>query len=414
MSVIKPFKGLRPAKEMAQKVASPPYDVLNSAEAKKMAKGNEYSFLHINKPEIDLAHDVDPYSREVYEQGAKNMTKFIKDGILKQDDFPYFYVYRQIMGTHSQVGLVAGASVVEYQKNLIKKHELTRAVKEDDRVNHVNALNAQTGPVFLTYKAKPEIDSIIERITEREPENDFTADDGIKHTLWIVTDTAEISDLQKEFLELECLYVADGHHRSAAAARVYDLRKSENKNHTGNEAYNTFLTVIFPDNQMYIMDYNRVVQDLNGLSKTDFLKLIEKKFSITNKGKTIKKPSAKHHFAMYLDGEWYELVANENIYDENDPVSRLDVSILMKNILTPILGIGDPRKDSRIDFVGGIRGLAELKKRVDSGEMEVAFALYATSINDLMAIADAGMIMPPKSTWFEPKLRSGLVTHLLD
>ena len=414
MSVIQPFKGLRPKKELAEKVASPPYDVLNSSEARQMAKDNPYSFLHIVKPEIDLPEGTDLYSKEVYEKGAENLHRLIDEGVLRQDDKPCFYVYRQIMGSHEQIGLVAGASVEEYKKNLIKKHELTRAEKEDDRVNHVNHLNAQTGPVFLTYKARPEIDAIINKIVQREPENDFTADDGIRHTLWVVDKDEEIKALQEAFASLDCLYVADGHHRSAAAARVYDMRKAANPSHSGNEEYNYFLTVIFPHNQMYIMDYNRVVKDLNGLSKEEFLQKIADKFTVEKLGAEAQKPQQKHTFAMYLDGEWYKLTAKEGIYDPNDPVGRLDVSILMDNILVPLLNIGDPRKDKRIDFVGGIRGLEELKRRVDSGEMAVAFALYPTSIEDLMAIADAGKIMPPKSTWFEPKLRSGLVTHLLD
>ncbi|HID38906.1 MAG TPA: DUF1015 domain-containing protein [Calditrichaeota bacterium] len=414
MSLIQPFRGLRPKKEFAEKVASPPYDVLNSAEAREMAKDNPYSFLHIIKPEIDLPEGSDLYSKEVYEKGAENLHRLMDEGVLRQDEKPCFYVYRQIMGDHAQIGLVAGASVEEYKNNLIKKHELTRAEKEDDRVNHVNHLNAQTGPVFLTYKARVEIDAIINKIVAYPPENDFTADDGIRHTLWVVDKDEEIKALQQAFAQLDCLYVADGHHRSAAAARVYDMRKAANPNHTGKEEYNFFLTVIFPHNQMYIMDYNRVVKDLNGLSKEEFLKKIEEKFSVEHLGSQAEKPPQKHTFVMYLDGNWYKMTAKEGIFNPGDPVSRLDVSILMDNILVPLLGIGDPRKDKRIDFVGGIRGLAELKRRVDSGEMAVAFALFPTSIEDLMAIADAGKIMPPKSTWFEPKLRSGLVVHLLD
>jgi len=414
MSVIKPFKGLRPRKDLAEKVASPPYDVLNSAEARELAKNNPYSFLHINKPEIDLPENVHPYDEAVYKKGAENLQKFIAEGVLQQDSKPCFYVYRQIMGTHTQTGLVAGASVEEYQKNLIKKHELTRADKEQDRVNHVDALNAQTGPVFLTYHARPEIDAHVNTICQREPENDFTADDGIRHTLWVVDDEAEIRALQYEFARLDALYVADGHHRSAAASIVKEKRQAANPNHSGHEEYNYFLTVIFPHNQMYIMDYNRVVKDLNGHSKEQFLDKVREKFTVTSLGQHTEKPREKHHFVMYLDGSWYELTAKEGTFDATDPVSRLDVAILMENLLVPVLGIGDPRKDKRIDFVGGIRGLQELKRRVDSGEMAVAFGLFPTSIEDLMAIADAGKIMPPKSTWFEPKLRSGLVTHLLD
>ncbi len=414
MALIKPFKGLRPAKDLAEKVASPPYDVLNSAEARELAKNNNYSFLHINKPEIDLPEDTDPYSEDVYAKGRENLDNFIKSGILKKDPQPCFYVYRQIMGNHSQIGLVAGASVDEYQKDLIKKHELTRAAKEEDRIKHVNYLNAQTGPVFLTYKADPEIDGLINNIVTREPENDFTADDGIRHTLWVVDKDNEIKQLQYLFAKQDCLYVADGHHRSAAAARVKDMRQTDNPDHTGDEEYNFFLTVIFPDNQMHIMDYNRVVTDLNNFSGEEFLAKVSQKFDLEKLGEKANKPGEKHTFVMYLNKTWYLLKAKSGIFDPEDPVDRLDVSILMNNLLAPILGIGDPRKDSRIDFVGGIRGLEELKKRVDNGEMEVAFGLYPTSIEDLMAIADAGATMPPKSTWFEPKLRSGLVIHQLD
>ncbi|MBN2426159.1 MAG: DUF1015 domain-containing protein [Calditrichaceae bacterium] len=414
MSSIKPFKGLRPVKQLAHKVASPPYDVLNSEEARKMAEGNPYSFLHINKPEIDLPPDIDIHSEKVYQKGAENLKRFIDQKILIKDDRENFYVYRQIMGDHSQIGIVACASVKEYQQNLIKKHELTRADKEDDRMNHILHLNAQTGPVFLTYKADKNVDALIADISRRTPEYDFTAEDGISHTFWMVDNTDEIKKLQQYFEQIDCLYVADGHHRSAAASRVCDEMSQKNKAHTGNEAYNSFLTVIFPDDQMYIMDYNRVVKDLNGLSKNDFIKGIERNFTVNKITVMPEKPAAKHHFLMYLDKEWYQLVSKTGTINEQDPVERLDVSVLMNKILSPLLGIGDPRTDKRIDFIGGIRGLNELKRRVDSGEMAVAFALFATSIQDLMAIADAGKIMPPKSTWFEPKLRSGLVIHLLD
>ena len=414
MAKIKPFRGVRPKPELAEKVASPPYDVLNTEEARAMAKDNPYSFLHINKPEIDLPAGTDLYDDAVYAKGKENLDRFIKEGILIQDEKPCFYVYRQIMGDHVQIGLVAGASVEDYEKGIIKKHELTRADKEEDRVKHVNTLNAQTGPVFLTYKADNEIDALIDKIVQRQPVYDFTADDGIRHTFWIVDDENEIRQLEDLFARLDYLYVADGHHRSAAATRVKQMRQKENPNHTGEEEYNYFLTVIFPHNQMYIMDYNRVVKDLNGLSKDEFLQKVAEKFEIEKIGPSAQKPAKKHEFVMYLDGEWYKLTAKPGTFNAEDPVEQLDVSILMNNLLVPILGIGDPRKDKRIDFVGGIRGLEELKRRVDSGEMQVAFALYPTSIEDLMAIADAGKIMPPKSTWFEPKLRSGLVIHLLD
>lgn len=414
MSTIKPFKGMRPIPNLAERVAAPPYDVLNSEEARQMAAGNPYSFLHISKPEIDLPPETDLYSDEVYHQGTANLKRFIKEGIFKQDHDDYYYVYRQIMGQHSQVGLVAAASVEEYQQDLIKKHELTRADKEDDRVRHVNSLNAQTGPVFLTYKAAPAIDAIISKIITRPPENDFVAADQIRHTLWVVKDKTETGKITKSFSKLDCLYVADGHHRSAAASRVCDMRKRENPNHTGQEEYNFFLAVLFPHNQMRIMDYNRVVKDLNGLSDEAFIQKVKDKFSVTLLGSETEKPAEKHQMMMYLSHHWYRLEVKPGTFNENNPVERLDVSILTNHILSPVLGIHDLRKDKRIDFVGGIRGLKELKKRVDSGEMRVAFALFPTSIQDLMAIADAGKTMPPKSTWFEPKLRSGLVIHTLD
>jgi len=414
VAIIKPFKGVRPRPEIASQLASPPYDVLNTEEARAMAAANDVSFLHINKPEIDLPPETDPYDEAVYKKGAENLNQYISSGNLVKDATHCFYIYRQIMDDHIQTGIVAGASVEEYQNDKIKKHELTRPVKEDDRVNHILALNAQTGPVFLTYRASVEIDQIVDKICDRTPQNDFTADDGIRHTLWTVEDADEVRQIEQAFKELDCLYVADGHHRSAAASRVYDFKKSQNPQHTGDEEYNYFLTVIFPDNQMYIMDYNRVVTDLNGLTKAEFLEKIENHFVLEKLEGAIKKPSAKNTFHMYLDKSWYKLSAKAASFDPQDPVNRLDVAILQNNLLESILGISDPRKDKRIDFVGGMRGLKELEKRVNSGEMQVAFAMFPTSIDDLMAIADAGKTMPPKSTWFEPKLRSGLVIHILD
>ncbi len=415
MANVKPFQGLRPKKELAPQVAAPPYDVLDSNEAREMARGNSYTFLHINKPEIDLAPDIDLYDKKVYEKGAENLKKFIHDGIVSRDKKPMFYVYRQVMGAHEQTGLVACASVDEYEKNIIKKHELTRPDKEDDRVNHIKYLNAQVGPVFLTYKAEKDIDDLILNITYGEPVYDFVSPDNVSHILWLVRDENTIKRIIDLFAAVDYLYVADGHHRSAAAQRVRDQKRKENPHHTGKEEYNYFLVVIFPHNQMQILDYNRVVKDLNGLSRDDFLKKIEQKFVITPIGGSEPyKPRGSREFAMYLAGKWYRLDTREGTYDQDDPVKRLDVSILQENLLTPLLGIGDPRKDKRIDFVGGIRGLKELEKRVNSGNWAVAFALYPTSIEDLMAIADAGKTMPPKSTWFEPKLRSGLVVHLLE
>lgn len=415
MAVVRPFRGLRPKKELAEQVAAPPYDVLDSEEAREMAKGNPYTFLHVNKPEIDLDPSVDLYDERVYEKGAENLRKFIREGFVFQDEKPKFYIYRQIMGSHQQTGLVACASVDEYEQDRIKKHELTRQEKEDDRVKHILHQNAQVGPVFLTYRAREEIDRTIAEITKGDPEYDFTSDDGVRHTLWVVNDDSLIRKIEELFSQVDVLYVADGHHRSAAAMRVREIKKNANPQHTGKEEYNYFLTVIFPHNQMQILDYNRVVKDLNGLDEASFLKKVKEKFEVTPmpEGQPFK-PNRTHEFGMYLNGRWYKLTAKPGSYDENDPVKRLDVSILQENLLAPILGIGDPRKDKRIDFVGGIRGLSELEKRVNSGNWAVAFALYPTSIEELMAIADAGKIMPPKSTWFEPKLKSGLVVHLLD
>ena len=415
MAIVRPFRGLRPKKEFAQQVAAPPYDVLSSEEAREMAKDNPYSFLHVNKPEIDLEEGVNPYDQRVYQKGAENLRRLISEGILIEDPNPRFYVYKQVMGGHQQVGLVACASVEEYEKDLIKKHELTRPDKEDDRVNHINYLNAQVGPVFLTYHEQPDIDQLMDDITQSPPEYDFTDEQNVGHTFWVVSDENQIKAIQEAFHKVPYLYVADGHHRSAAAMRVKQMRQKENPHHTGDEEYNFFLTVIFPHNQMQILDYNRVVKDLYNLGRADFLNKVEEKFTV-NKVTPPKpyKPERPHVFGMYLDNEWYRLEAKPGSFDEADPVKRLDVSILQENLLGPILGITDPRKDKRIDFVGGIRGLGELEKRVNSGEWAVAFALYPTSITELMAIADAGKIMPPKSTWFEPKLKTGSVVHLLD
>lgn len=413
MSVIKPFRGLRPKRQLAKQIASPPYDVLSSEEAREMVQNNPLSFLHIIKPEICFPENIDIHSNEVYEEGRKNLKRFIADRALIRDDKACFYIYRQIMGHHSQIGLVACASVEEYQKNQIKKHEHTRPDKEQDRANHINILNAQAGPVFLTYRARPEIDTIINNWISKKPEYDFIADDSIQHTFWIVDDDKVIETLQDQFKLIKYLYVADGHHRSAAAARVREMRMAK-ENHNGSEEYNYYLTVIFPDNQMQIMDYNRVITDLNGLSEPEFLKKVKEKFNLKVLGDDVEKPKTKHTYVMYLNKIWYQLEVTPGTYSESDPVERLDISILMKNLLQPVLGIGDPRTDQRIDFVGGIRGLKELKKRVDSGEMAIAFGLFPISIKDLIAIADNNDIMPPKTTWFEPKLRSGLVIHLLD
>jgi uncharacterized protein (DUF1015 family) len=410
MADIRPFRAFRPRPGMAARVASPPYDVLNSEEAREMAAGNEFSFLHVNKPEIDLAPGIDVYSKAVYAKGAENLNRFIREGVLVQDETPCFYAYQQIMGDHKQVGLVVGASVDEYDRDLIRKHEHTRRVKEDDRTRHVDALNANTGPVFLTYRKREAIDAIVDGVRAGAPDVDFTAPDGIRHTLWVIRDPAKIEALRGEFAKVDLLYVADGHHRSASASNVARDRRAANPAHTGEEAYNFFLSVLFPDDQMKILDYNRVVFDLNGLSAKEFLAAVGEKFEV---GETKEpKPAQCRDYGMYLGGRWYRLTARAGSFPENDPVNSLDVAILQNNLLNPVLGILDPRSDDRIDFVGGIRGLKELERRVAAGAA-VAFALFPTSISQLMAIADAGAVMPPKSTWFEPKLRSGLVVRPL-
>lgn len=415
MAVVKPFRGLRPQKDLAAKVAGPPYDVLNSEEAREMAKDNPYSFLQVNKPEISLDPSISAHDERVYQKGAENLRNMISQNILFQDDAPRYYLYKQIMGDHRQVGLVAAASVEDYENDIIKKHEFTRPDKEDDRVKHIQYQNAQVGPVFLTYPANATIDQLTAEILKTAPEYDITGDDGVRHTLWVIDNAALLSTIEKTFASIEYLYVADGHHRSAAAMRMKQHCQAGNPAHTGQEAYNFFLVVIFPHNQMQILDYNRVVKDLNGNSETDFLSAVREKFSLEEiSGDAPFKPAKAHDFGMYMNGKWYQLTALEGTYNPEDPVEKLDVSILQENLLSPVLGIENPRKDKRIDFVGGIRGLGELEKRVNSGDWKVAFALFPTSIEDLMGIADAGEVMPPKSTWFEPKLKSGLLIHLLD
>ncbi|MEE4272212.1 MAG: DUF1015 family protein [Thermoanaerobaculales bacterium] len=412
MARIEPFRAWRPTADLAERVASPPYDVLNSDEAREMAADNPLSFLHVVKPEIDLPPGTDLYSDEVYAKGAENLQRLKDDGVLVREARPALYLYRQKMGDHVQTGLVAGASIDEYEADLIKKHEHTRPKKEDDRTRHVEALNANTGPVFLTYRAKPEIDELVSRLTAGAPAYDFTAPDGIAHTMWVVDDPAEVRALVDAFGDVPELYVADGHHRSAAATRVRTIRKDGNPGHTGEESYNFFLSVIFPHDQMLIMDYNRVVKNAKGLDKGSFLATVGEAFDVVLSEAV--KPAEAKTFGMYLDGSWYRLTAKSGSFPADDPVKSLDVAILQDNLLAPILGIGDPRSDENIDFVGGIRGLAELEKRVDTGDWWVAFALYPTAITQLFAVADADTVMPPKSTWFEPKLRSGLVVRPLD
>jgi uncharacterized protein (DUF1015 family) len=411
MARVEPFKAWRPRRDVCADVASPPYDVLSSAEAREMAADNPLSFLHVVKPEIDLEEGIDLYSDEVYAKGAENLRRLIDDGSLVREDAPALYLYRQRMGEHVQTGLVAGASVDEYEADLIKKHEHTRPVKEDDRTCHVDALNANTGPVFLTYKARPEIDALVERLTAAEPTYDFTAPDGIQHVVWVVGAPADRDALVAAFKQVPELYVADGHHRSAAGTRIRALRRDANPHHTGEESYNFFLSVIFPDDQMMILDYNRVVRDLGGLDRDAFLARVGESFVFTEVDDG--QPDGPRSFGMYLGGRWYRLRAKDGSFPADDPVKSLDVAILQDNLLAPVLAIGDPRSDERIDFVGGIRGLGELERKVDSGEWAVAFALHPTSIDQLFAVADAGLVMPPKSTWFEPKLRSGLIVRPL-
>ena len=411
MARVQPFRGWRPRPDVAERVASPPYDVLSSDEAREMAAGNPLSFLHVVKPEIDLPPETDHYAPEVYAKGRENLDRLKSEGVLQREPAPALYLYRQRMGDHVQTGVVAGASVDEYEADLIKKHEHTRRVKEDDRTRHIDALDANTGPVFLTYHARPEIDELVATLTASDPTYDFIAPDGIQHTLWVVADGAHRDALVDRFAEVPHLYVADGHHRSAAGTRIRALRRDANPDHTGEEPYNYFLSVIFPHDQMLIMDYNRVVRDLGDLDRDALLAAVRERFDVAP-GEA-RKPATTRTFGMYLDGGWYRLTARPETVPTGDPVRSLDVAILQDNLLAPLLGIGDPRSDERIDFVGGIRGLAELEKLVDSGRYAVAFALHPTSIEQLFAVADAGEVMPPKSTWFEPKLRSGLIVRPL-
>lgn len=413
MSLIRSFAGLRPAPERAADVAAPPYDVLSSDEARARAAGRPLSFLHISKPEIDLAPDVDPYSPAVYAKGAENFAALIKQGVLQRDKKACYYVYRLTMSNHVQTGIVAAASVAAYDNGHIRRHELTRPDKEDDRVRQIDALNAQTGPVLLTYRHSDAVDAIVRSISAAVPEFDISADGGVRHALWVVRDAAIGLHLAAALEAVPTLYIADGHHRAAAASRIAASRRAANPGHTGVESYNYFLSVTFPDNQMQIFDYNRVLRDLHGLSCEDFIRRVKQSFSVSTSAAPVK-PARAGEFGMYLPGQWYHLTLNNDLMAEHDPVARLDVSLLAEHLIEPVLGINDPRRDKRIDFVGGIRGLSELVKRVDSGEMAVAFSLFPTSMHDLMAVADAGEMMPPKSTWFEPKLADGLVSHALD
>jgi uncharacterized protein (DUF1015 family) len=412
VATLRPFHGVRPRPELAAAVAAKPYDVLSSDEARAEAGGNLLSFLHVGKPEIDLPPGTNLYDDRVYRKGKENLDRLLRDGILARDAEPSLYLYAQTMGEHTQYGLVGCASVAEYVNDTIKKHELTRRDKEDDRTQHVRVTGAHSGPIFLTYRARPAIDGLVGNIRDAKPVNDFVAEDGIRHQLWVISDRTTIEALTREFRSVPTLYVADGHHRSAAAARVGQEMAAANPRHTGEEEYNFFLAVLFPHNQLRILDYNRVVKDLNGKTDAEFLAALSPSFTVATSAARVR-PSAKGEYGMYLRGTWYLLRAAAGLTTHSDPVERLDVSVLQKMLLAPILGIEDPRTSKRIDFVGGIRGLQELERRVNSAEMTVAFALMPTSIDELLAIADAGKIMPPKSTWFEPKLRDGMVVHFL-
>lgn len=413
MPLIRPFAGLRPPAGYAEAVLAPPYDVLSSSEARLKAAGKPWSFLHVSKAEIDLPEDTDPYDAAVYSKSAGNFRRMISRGVLIQDDAPCYYAYRLVMGEHVQTGIAAAASVEAYDAGRIKRHEFTRPVKEDDRVRQIDALNAQTGPVFLVYPADAVVDRILADITVSEPDMDVTADDRVRHSLWLIRDAERVAAIGNAFEAMEALYVADGHHRSAAASRIAAMRRAANPQHTGEEPYNYFLAVIFPHDQMQILDYNRVVRDLNGMQPDVLLSRVAESFDISRPEEPVR-PGRAGEFGMYLAGDWYRLTIRDELIPHDDPVGRLDVSLLQDHLLATLLGIGDPREDARIDFVGGIRGLKGLEERVDSGEMAVAFSMFPTSMHELMAVADSGQVMPPKSTWFEPKLADGVVSHLLD
>lgn len=414
MATIKPFKGIRPPKNLVEKVESRPYDVLNSEEARAEAGDNEMSLYHIIKPEIDFEPGTSEYDPRVYDKAAENFKKFKDNGWLVQDNEEHYYIYAQTMGNKTQYGIVVGARVEDYMNGTIKKHELTRRDKEEDRMKHVRVNNANIEPVFFAYPDNEKLNALLEKYAKTEPEYDFIAPiDGFGHKFWVISDKEDIDLITNEFAAMPSLYIADGHHRSAAAALVGAEKAKQNPNHTGSEEYNYFMAVCFQASQLTILDYNRVVTDLNGYSSEDFLKALEKNFIVENKGTDLYKPTALHNFSMYLDGNWYSLTAKEGTYNPNDPIGVLDVDVSSRLIFDELLGIKDFRSDKRIDFVGGLRGLEELKRRVDSGEMKMALALYPVTMKQIMDIADSGKIMPPKATWFEPKLRSGLIIHEL-
>lgn len=415
MAIIKPFRGIRPPQDLVEQVVSRPYDVLNSAEARAEAGDNEKSLYHIIKPEIDFPEGTDEHDPQVYSKAAQNFEKFQQEGWLVQDKKDCYYIYAQTMNGKTQYGLVVGAYVPDYMNGVIKKHELTRRDKEEDRMKHVRVNNANVEPVFFAYPDDALLDEIVRKYTAEKPVYDFVApDDGFGHKFWVIDDDKDIERITEEFKGMPALYIADGHHRSAAAALVGAEKANQNPAHRGDEEYNYFMAVCFPASQLTIIDYNRVVKDLNGLTEEEFLAVLQKNFEVQKMGAEIYKPAGLHNFALYLGGNWYSLTARPGTYNDNDPIGVLDVTISSNLILDEILGIKDLRSDKRIDFVGGIRGLGELKRRVDSGEMKVALALYPVSMKQLMDIADTGNIMPPKTTWFEPKLRSGLVIHKLD
>ncbi len=414
MAIIKPFKGYKPKKEIVQQLASRPYDVISSEEARELVKDNPHSFLHVVKPEVDLPVNIDVHSTIVYEKGKENLEKLLKNGTFVQDQNPCYYIYAQTFMGKTQYGLVGCAAVEDYEQNVIKIHELTRPDKEDDRVAHINVTNFNAEPVFFTYPDNNNIDKIVEQIIQSDPDFDFDAGDGVSHHLWTISEVKVVEEIEKICKdEVPFTYVADGHHRTAAASRVGSERKANNPNHIGNEEYNYFLAVHFPASQLRIIDYNRVIKDLNGLTPEQFIEKLKNSFEIELKGPGQYKPQKLHEFSMHIENNWYKLTAKEGTYNDNHPIEILDVTILTKQILDPILDIKDLRTSTRIDFVGGIRGLGELEKRVNSGEMIAAFALFPVSMKQLIDIADSGNIMPPKTTWFEPKLRSGLVIHEL-
>lgn len=412
MAIVRPFRGLRPRPELARGVASPPYDVLSTEEAKEMARNNPISFLRINKAELEFDEGTDPYSEAVYQRGRENLMRLRNEGVMIRDEKPSFYLYRLTMNDHSQTGLVALASVDEYDRGLIKKHEHTRPEKVIDRANHIQYLEAQVGPVFACFKYHERVDGIFKQITARPPETDFTAEDSVRHELWVVDDDHIIADIVADFAEIPEMYIADGHHRSASASEVCRRLKETNPHHTGHEAYNYYLNVLFSDRELRILAYNRVVRDLNGMTRQQLLDRAAGKFDVSVHGGALV-PEKPHQFGLYCEGRWYLLVAKPGTYNDASPTGSIDTAILGDNFIAPILGIDNPKTDPRIDFVGGIRGIEELVRLVDSGTYKIAFSLYPTTIEQLLRVADAGEVMPPKSTWFEPKLRSGMVVNLL-